>query len=809
MPPDLQARYDDAYRKIMSGGDLNSGVPLAVTSEEAAQQFQLWQRKYPKLPPTLVPTPDTNEAQKRVLYRYEPKRLNPGYFETEAQHKIFSLYIAAHHENVNQFLLEEVLERLPNGYATVLKDISEIMKKYQHRLSEHWVYYAELGDLQDYAPPIDETEIVSLVRDWVEGSVTHEFADSSPTKVDFLTALAEGIRVFLTPTTEYTGRLISTDEFLADPYYWATPGASYEGRLELFTLDGKRVKARKSKWGSACSLGIRRLKLIYYSTKPQYNVGVVKREKKKSRMIIVGDLGNYLRMHRISMWLEAVLKGHPNTTLFHTKKQMLELWTTMIANCMPPPDRKIDQPNFPADESEYDHNVDKPMINVWFNELEFAIFRYSPNEITIDLYTASELTRESLLSPDAVVAVNHVRIIIKKGLMSGWRWTAIMDTAFNAGKTYAYRKRIMLRLNMIATMADPILQSTHQGDDLRSKMRSFVHAQLFNDMYQETGFTVNPTKVFCETRADEFLRKIALPNRIAGYPARALVALLYRNPVSRPYVPGEERMSETAKNWLTVIQRNQSPPNFAQHMYRDIARGNNISQQDAYAFCHSPATYGGMGLLPESPTQVELIKAQKTEEYKPFIAPLAEGFSDPLIATKIWMEGVDTGPKIKKTWTSFSLRITPREQQTPFQHRFIPSTFSAKLEPPNFDIKNSPTEIAILKYKAKEMTAQELRDNVRPALTELSKSKFDTLFRKASIRVLKAWIEDDLPFRVPANWRQSDTYVSPVYNTMAAYGWTEVMRSRKITYSLLTKAAYNTEVWVRNAAAAMQYTYAA
>jgi hypothetical protein len=777
---------DQVKKAIVNMTLYNIKVPLAPSAMQGQKELLDWINAYT---PTAEQKPETDEAKKRYRYRYTSKHLDGHIFDRESTTRVADLYLDLITSTQIRSKVKGYLLLMGENFTLRASQLSDIMKKYQTDVDRDWLYLVDMYSLQDYQDIIAPKDILEGVRDWVKGHITHEFVDGG-----FMPALATGIRDFFSKATPFTKTPITAQQFLSDPMYWATPGSSDEKPLMLKNQRGT-FKARKGKWATAMAVTQDELNQIMFRNAPQKNKAVVKRELKKSRMLIVGDMPNYLRMSYISYWLEDILKGHPNTTLFYNEDQTFSMWVHMVQSTN-------DQHTWalPMDESKYDHMITKDMLASAFSEIRQLISTSAPQLMVSDLLQALDLTAESILHTQGSVIVpgdGGGEVTVEKGLLSGWRWTAFLDTLFNYAKFFAYRSRIVQRVNMPPALSDPAVYSVHQGDDLVSRVKSPAHAQMLYDMYEETNFDVNLGKVFLKQRTDEFLRQLARDgNCLTGYPARGITALLYRNPTSREFNVGEDRIFELAQNWLTVGRRCQTDiQKLESHMIADISAANGISKQTVRDIIHAPAYYGGLGLEPIIPKQITLKKSIATYKHTVPIAPLATHFSHPSIANEHWYTGVEPGPKAEVSHSRFEVKVTDAPLASQLLERIDITLVRDRPRSiaPRFIETLSPTEVTIAKELMRDMRHQELLQYAATVLDLTSYARLTSLSSRASIAIIKAWLLDDLPFRVPSNWCQSSTLIARAYKNYCYNAFNTLIAHSKITRNSLHKIAASAE----------------
>lgn len=677
------------------------------------------------------------------------------------------------------------------GTYNALKELSDIMKKYQHSLCEHWLNMTDVATIEDYLPAYTNEEIDPLVQEWVTGDIEHEFKDGG-----FDELFEQGCDAFLSVANGNAPDFLTPEEFLSDPMYWATPGTSYERRHE-FKINGKKYKTRKSKWATAYSITSKELVSIFYSDKPQYNKVSTKREPGKKRLIIAGDLANYLRMSYISKWLDHELHGHPNTTLFYTPSQYLGMWTQMESQLYE------DGVNVPIDETKYDHYITKRMVLSMFNSVRRKIQR-SEIPIKDDLLNVLELTQKSILHEDAAVVTPNKLFKYQKGLLSGWRWTAFFNTLANCAKVYAFRVKMAQRLDVCTyTAVDPVINFTSQGDDVRARLKSKEHAKVFSDLYLETGFNINPKKNFISSDSDEYLRQVATYKRVGGYPIRGVNSLIFRNPASREAQAGELRIRELAANWLLVIRRTgASLTKVSHHMYRDLAKSSGYSIKEMKIFAHAYAANGGLGLSPANNYTVKFTAGKITTEHYTEQQPpiLTEVFGNyPQYhgyISSIWRAGIDYGPKLKLHKEPDILQFTESQIYKYELDGYDPPIPAGKIAGPRDVLKSPSLGLAAIHHLAMAKSS-DLINQAQYVLDQVSLSTLSVLKSRGSMTVARQWLTNRLPFSTPQHSVFGPTIVAPLYEHYSAIGWADCLSHGKITVNRLRSVATWAELSVQ------------
>lgn len=764
---------------------------------------------------SVVYTEMTAEQHKRHKYRVKLLDALLPFMPDEATHAAWSLYITL----VPKHIVPKILALLPytdNMNKERLAELSGIFKKQQHLLDADWIYYVDLNTLGDFVESPTPEVIQEKVTEWVAHKVEHSLPD-----FEFNELYRSGVRAFLFPHYNVpTKPPLSVAQFLADPGYWATPGSS----------DAKRLKAksgrtaRKGKWASAMAMSLEELVVLFYSTTPQVLSTTPKRELGKARMIISGDMGNYLRMAYVSYWLEDVIRNHPHTTLFYSKEQMLAMWVQMVEKTKPLTHKVRatkfpgDKPNMTLDESKFDHMVNSEMLHIKLDEIGNFISEYADVVNKQEMLDAMALITQSIVN-NGYVYIRYPRgvtrrVYIKNGILSGWRWTALLDTISNAAKVTAFRTVTILRSSDLLSdqFLDPIMDYTSQGDDIRSRARSFLHAQVFSYLYAEAGFEVHPNKYFVSVYTDEFLRKVALyGTELTGYPARGISTLVFRNPAKAEMLYGEDRIREMVNNWLMVYRRIKCPfKQLEHHMTRDIARANSIKTELVNDFVHAYANKGGMGVEPLNDKRIIFQKAIFQQPESVETPPLVKAMSDEPSIQRIiharWEKGISwkAGPKLVRQFMMKAVVDTGLPKV--YNYRQVP-LFDAMLnvDGPRAKYGLAPSMIDALKTVTLESDRNELRSNAEKWMDLPSLAVLNKYMSSMSLRTLKEWIDGKLLGSVPEHRRQGPIFMSPIFKKYARSQLIPVLNSARVKYTSIQRAWLSAELYTTQAAEQYQY----
>lgn len=779
---------------------------LLPLQQDAVKALAEWTFQTRKLTTSVVTSELSNDSLSRLRFRAPPLRM----FECwgPAVSRVFSLYWTKlsplKRRELHYILNKADLFRPLSEDDTfdAFKGLSNILFHYRTLISMHWQDYMHLHLMRDYKPSVPMIDLVPEVRDWVQSKPVHTILGSEQY---FLDLFRLGVRDFLNraPCRLDNYHPITDELFVTDPYYWATSGSSDTTVLEV-EVAGSIHRAAKTKWASAMALNTNQL--LEMLTKPAYqnNHVIQKRELGKVRPVVASDFATNLKMSRVAYWFEAAMKGHGHSTLFMSSTQTMQLWHKMIEQANDPILIKE-----PIDQGHFDHSVNLKMIIIILSEMRMYIeehchtfdrdqilaalrqVRYAISSGTVELNILKE-------GPNGVKKLSKLLLQYMSGICSGWRFTALFDTLANAGELYAFCSHIRSKTGHWPITDDWVCQ----GDDIRLVAISYPAAVAIWALYTEAGFDVNPLKFFISNKEDEFLRQSTRLNWIAGYPAR-LASLVFRNPVTRELMRGEERIREMLTTWNQVFNRfgyTEYGPHWRSAI-TDIAQSNHLTVTELLQYCATPSAVGGCGLLfnPAADDQwVSIDKGTFTTNWSLIkTPPLATHLStlSGLPAddfTKLWIENV-SGPrnKTKITYSGFTIK---RLSHSRILNIPIPNSSVYHPMAPTFNGTVTPSVSAlIVKRTIRDRNYSRLKD----ILTIRANHVLNTLISSATQKVINKWLLGRLPYSTPIRPGWSSAAVSYHYKPVADAAWARVLNYTHITYPLLLASAVGAELTTR------------
>lgn len=257
-------------------------------------------------------------------------------------------------------------------------------------------------------------DLVPDARGWVETGPVYTG------HLDFDSVLGRVLKPSL--VSDYPGWM----EWLERREAWVRSGtADTDMPRVTFTLDGKSVskRVRRDKHGSAVLYTSSELDQLAREGSTVYR-SIVKRETGKKRLVISDSLSNYLPQAYAAGWLEACASSVFTPLL---NKDWLGDVISEVSNRW----NVAAKVHSPLDQSEFDKHKGRDKIL----ELTLALGRWMErNGAPPDVMEAWKLVIRQM-SAKSEVLVGESRLQWQKGLLSGWRLTALYGTLLNASET--------------------------------------------------------------------------------------------------------------------------------------------------------------------------------------------------------------------------------------------------------------------------------------------------------------------------------------------------------------------------------------
>lgn len=443
----------------------------------------------------------------------------------------------------------------------ILKKLKELAFKHGKLLFPG--YWEELCDLHNFfgAQPENEEALLdfeSQVAAWVHDEKVEDAATSSRHKL-----IMRGLDI-IEKMCGKAPRGPSLDEFLKDSDSWVTSGAS--------TVKGVKG-ARKTKASAVATLDRSSLLALMFEMDPVVYSVLIKRERTKLRNLVTSPMSLHMQMSFIGSTLERHLWKFIPSSL--RKDFGLKHWIRW--------QQRMNKVLYvPIDQSKFDHVPSGKVLARTFS----VLCNMCTHEVDSERMQISRIMQKRL--KEGTVLFNGKQWAHRRGVLSGWRWTSVVDTVINAAEHYA-----------IAEMCAVPLQSPqyncYQGDDTLIATTGWDMAASLVEAYTHV-LPVNPQKFFLNDYRTEYLRMVLFREgecywRRRGYPARAVMSLIFANAWSG----GTLTPSSLVESWSRLASRMGPGNNVHKHCVRDLCGLLRCSWNDAVAVITTPKYRKGLG----------------------------------------------------------------------------------------------------------------------------------------------------------------------------------------------------------------------
>jgi len=763
----------------------------------------------------------TGEEENRQRYRYEIPRkfakfgprwgrglglawdLLPNAFKP----KVNAIFREIHLYDVQT---ESCLQKLVKTMTDIAKKHGKLIFPGEHEGVLLWKMLINFEGCGGYRSPVQIETFLKDTTQWVQGNILHEMPNPETGRLDeeyFLKHLRVGMREFYDqgPNIQSANRKAkSLAEWAKYPGNWGSSGAtSNKKKVYYKNKKGKWVPARGNKWRTAMAMSYEEVMDILTADDEfrvvQLAKAIQKLETGKVRAVINSDLETFLRMAYVSTWLEVALKGHPRTTLFYSVEQMVKLWERMGHDCADPDTIKI-----PLDQSHFDWQQNMNMIEAFCDVTkEFISDNCNSIEARVDMLKMMDIIKLNLTNPRNKIILGDEEIYVKGGVLSGWRWTALIDTVFNYGEMHC-----ALRLLADQGLRHVLIDLVAQGDDDKVLVAGAGQAAALVEAYRVMNFEVNPSKFFVDNERDEYLRQVGGPTRVNGYMVRAVNSLLWRNPIAMDPPEGILRAKEQIKQWNLAIGRDADIDVALKYMKQDIMRGNSLSEYEYEALLRTPNTFGGLGFyrpdirydwLEFKPGQVK-IDAEVDNSF-------VKGLDREIIQWK--NHGVEIGKGDAVKFISSNLKMSDASKEIiPGELKRVERLYTimkrdyvfvegyrAYFRRPRW---NDDLPVTMQEYVLGTKIQEKDWKYINDVMIDISCYNFSVqLKRAAGNSVWIDWLLGKLPFHPPVVMGWSDLKPTYIYNNIMDQVWDDINRYNRFNYKTVKRAALTAELTTR------------
>lgn len=659
-----------------------------------------------------------------------------------------------------------------------LKKLSTLIKKFNYGISPNWRFYMYLELWGGHMSAVqDEEEMVSDVMKWVTGEKEWSIAGSEDL---FYAQFGDACKRLLARGKPDQSRWLSVRDWLRDRTNWAkssTATFSNTQHVQLSKIDG----VAKSKWTVAFNAGIDRLMQLF-TEMGWVSKAFIKMEETKARLVIGGAIEAFLKQGWIGSMIESALRngeGYTWSTLFMSAEQMVEFQTTTTEmyglaglsdseiRILWPRSKEI--VSMPLDQDRFDWNVTQRMLREMVLAVKHTLKTWGAGPTAMSV--CDMILRDVTSDRVEIILPNKSRVKVTKGLLSGWRWTALwgsLTTAALLSVADGIVRAYVGRTDALMLMG--------QGDDAMTKFKSYAGAVLYWRVLTMMGMSVNPNKFFinCTDDAmplDEYLRLNYEGSSVVGYVNRALATVARRKPWLSAPDDDELTINSDLDMWVRLVARGCPLQNVTSICWNDIAIGNKISVQNAIDWAHTPACYGGGGLTPWSTRWLSatvLPVEKRTIRGSALASEMRE----------MWGEGPDWD-KVATSYLNFKDAKRPmvvlKEQESATWLRVelgVELALSPSYIPPAVGRDEA------LRYYLENTSPEEWTHGLGKFMSPKSVDDAITIFRRVSINVFRAWLTGSLPFSLPRDWELAPLVLGVTAKKIQRQVWAGLVLTR-------------------------------
>nr|UFT26909.1 RNA-dependent RNA polymerase [Drosophila-associated totivirus 5] len=439
-----------------------------------------------------------------------------------------------------------------------LKALGEFAKHHGSRFSAHWIYYVN-WELCFGAPPLGRRERQDFLRDVEDWVVTERPEDRAGCDRDRVLMTGLALLKSLVPPVQSVRRPFSV--WSRSPTSWLTSGAS-----DVVGIGG--AVANKVSTYLACSH--KELEMHALDSSDPIYKATVKRERGKHRNIVNAPWSLFLQQSFVGDGLEDHISRYIPTSL--KKGFGVHDWDRWIAA----------QPStvgVPIDQSGFDH---VPSGRVVFAFLDWLC----------DVGAANDRERTEVAAVlkkrlrRGAVGYEGTWFSHRRGVLSGWKFTAILDTVINYAESLAIHASLGLD-----TPSDA--HHCYQGDDCLLLEPGWGVAHAVAKRYTQV-LPVNSKKFFLDDGRTEYLRYVLSAGRRRGYPVRAVASTF----VSQAWQSGGSfSPAALASTWSILASRGMDSAKCLWHCCRDVAAFTRERISTVRDWMATPASLGGFGCV--------------------------------------------------------------------------------------------------------------------------------------------------------------------------------------------------------------------
>jgi hypothetical protein len=386
-------------------------------------------------------------------------------------------------------------------------------------------------------------------------------------------------------------KTVSVSDFSANVAGTGTPGSAYDpgGPRATFMFKNFREKLYNNKYSKSIALSHEeKIKRIKHTLKQKAKVTVKVEPIPKVRLIVSSDYNTFIMMRYIDTWLDQILSGLDCSVLWRSEQSLLNFWLRFS--------QLKDEWAIPIDQTAFDHHVLKDdvteMNDVLIECIKETVPDSDPNkqdllDVSKNLRISFEDSKIYYTKPDGDTVV----LRWSSGVLSGWDWTAKLDTLVNI-----VQGRIARHLcNQLGLKIGNFTLYDAMGDDQEVRFEKLSDAILFWLSLSSMGYEIHPMKNFISNRHDEYLRRVSIKGLgVTGYPCRMINKICWRYPGKTEVEGWNEKVNTIYDRWTKLGRRMGTMLNpIIRTLILEDIKGAKLNVDDVCGFYATPRIYGG------------------------------------------------------------------------------------------------------------------------------------------------------------------------------------------------------------------------
>lgn len=436
--------------------------------------------------------------------------------------------------------------------------------------SRHWRYLCHLKKLNDYSNAMTKDELEEYIREWVKPKEHCYLGDSFKFFTVFKQKVSNWLgRYFIPKKNDLT-----IEDYANNPTLWACNGSGFW--LGERWEDTSIKEYSKTKWLRAWTTSPDKIRCALLGYNRFFHKAHQKPEISKSRLVVAADLPSYIKMKFVwDKTLKSSLSSWKCATIMLNNVGKFNMWDRLTRNW--------NGFRVPIDQEQFDFHQPKECILEIISQIKSRYDVLGWDDISKVLDTIIfGLQHATVLNP------NGGEINYENGVMSGWFWTAFLDTVLNE-VIYDMAKDVCTSLGYACLTTE----SNHQGDDVQTEIISKDFVDRISLIYRSLGFIVNNTKFFVSVSRDEYLRRVITRGEVSGYPARSVTNILTSSPERQV---GEVRdLATRLSQWKRLSDR-LGCMLITLPIITDLSRMSKTSREIIIRWLRTPRTLGGGGV---------------------------------------------------------------------------------------------------------------------------------------------------------------------------------------------------------------------